>query len=234
MEHIGSRIKAFREELGLTQTDLFRSTGIKQTTLSSIETGTEPKAGVIGALLAAYPNLNPDWLLTGSGSMLRDGKGLTPVAKPEPAAVVHPIGNTVQYLPMASQPGADTMLVQALQSALDAATKRAEKAEQESDRWYWLYMQKIIPFLEPEPEQEDQHSDPEPEKSYDQLKKEYVDNCIAAGINPDTGKKWSGFNRSNDGNVAVLRDEATVLDFPTGRRVEDLVIGVDYSDSDAA
>lgn len=86
MDHIGSRIKAFREELGLTQADLYRATGIKQTTLSSIETGTEPKAGVIGALLATYPNLNPDWLLTGSGSMLRDGQSLAPA--PKPAAVV--------------------------------------------------------------------------------------------------------------------------------------------------
>lgn len=85
-DHIGARIKAFREYFMLTQADLFRVAGIKQTTLSSIESGTEPKAGVISALLIAYPNINPEWLLTGSGTMLRDGQSLAPVAKAGPAA----------------------------------------------------------------------------------------------------------------------------------------------------
>lgn len=82
MEHIGSRIRVFREEMGLTQIDLFRSTGIKQTTLSSIESGTEPKAGIVGAMLAAYPTLSPDWLLTGNGPMLRDERVETPLELP--------------------------------------------------------------------------------------------------------------------------------------------------------
>jgi transcriptional regulator with XRE-family HTH domain len=104
MEHIGSRIKAFREASGLTQTDLFRSTGIKQTTLSSVESGTEPKAGIIGAMLAAYPTLNPDWLLTGHGPMLRDGKALTAA---EPAASyaspARPAERPLQIVPEAGE-----------------------------------------------------------------------------------------------------------------------------------
>ncbi|KAA9333364.1 helix-turn-helix domain-containing protein [Hymenobacter busanensis] len=83
MEHIGSRIKRFREEMGLTQTDLFKRTGIKQTTLSSIESGTEPKAGVIAAMLGSYPTLNPDWLLTGNGAMLRGSAPAAPYPTPE-------------------------------------------------------------------------------------------------------------------------------------------------------
>lgn len=92
MEHIGIRIKQFREAHRLTQADVFRDTGgppdgVKQTTLSSIESGTEPKYGVVAALLRAYPDLSPEWLLNGVGSMLRGNRTLTPVvAEPQRAA----------------------------------------------------------------------------------------------------------------------------------------------------
>ncbi|MCC2547677.1 helix-turn-helix domain-containing protein [Hymenobacter sp. BT175] len=79
METIGSRISAFREALNLKQADIFRAAGIKQQTLSSIESGTEPKSGVIAALLAAYPQISPDWLLTGKGEMLREGAAKEPM-----------------------------------------------------------------------------------------------------------------------------------------------------------
>ncbi|NVO32933.1 helix-turn-helix domain-containing protein [Hymenobacter lapidiphilus] len=100
MDTIGSRIAAFREARQLKQVDVFRATGIKQQTLSSVESGTEPKSGIVAALLAAYPDLSPDWLLTGSGPMLRDGRALSPTAAPptSPASPARPA-------PLQTQPG---------------------------------------------------------------------------------------------------------------------------------
>lgn len=91
MEHIGARIRRFREELGLTQADVYRDTSrigtpVKQTTLSSIESGTEPKAGVVGAICNAYLNLDVKWLLTGEGDMLAAKPVVLP-ADPAPAQV---------------------------------------------------------------------------------------------------------------------------------------------------
>jgi transcriptional regulator with XRE-family HTH domain len=71
METIGKRISIFREKMGITQADVYRSTRIKQQTLSSIESGTEPKSGVVATLLFTYPDLSPDWLLLGRGEMRR-------------------------------------------------------------------------------------------------------------------------------------------------------------------
>ncbi|RPD50015.1 XRE family transcriptional regulator [Hymenobacter sediminis] len=135
MDHIGSRIKALREELGLTQADLFRSTGIKQTTLSSIESGTEPKAGIVSSLLAAYPQVNPEWLLLGSGPMLRNGRSLVPVEASAPKEMKQ------EQAPYLSHTTLTPEQIGQLLIKVAALEARAEAAEREAAR-YWSVVER--------------------------------------------------------------------------------------------
>ncbi|MDB5235440.1 MAG: helix-turn-helix protein [Hymenobacter sp.] len=85
MDNVGARIKAFRESHGLTQKDIFQATKgeIKQTSLSAIENNqAKPGFDTLSALLDAYPTLSSDWLLRGTGPMLKDGQ-LPPVVPSE-------------------------------------------------------------------------------------------------------------------------------------------------------
>lgn len=79
----GKRIQIFRESKGYKRASAFAEVaGLKPATLSSIETDrTAPSFDTLGALMSAFPDLNPDWLLTGTGSMLRDGRSLAPLPK---------------------------------------------------------------------------------------------------------------------------------------------------------
>lgn len=81
----GKRLQEWREFKGLSLTEVFRLTGIKVTTLSTVEQpgGTNPSYDTLSKLLTAFPDLNPDWLLLGAGPMLRDGKALTSAPRAE-------------------------------------------------------------------------------------------------------------------------------------------------------
>ncbi len=78
----GQRLQEWREYKGLTLSQASRATGIKVTTLSTAEQpgASNPSFDTLSKMLAAFPDLNPDWLLTGSGPLLRDGRALAPVA----------------------------------------------------------------------------------------------------------------------------------------------------------
>lgn len=75
----GQRLRQWRDYKGLKLADVSRDTGIKTTTLSTTEQpgASNPSYDTISKVLAAYPDLNPDWLLLGTGSMLRDGRALS-------------------------------------------------------------------------------------------------------------------------------------------------------------
>ena len=84
----GKRLQQWREFKGISLTEMFRATGVKVTTLSTAESagGSNPSYDTITKVLAAYPDLSPDWLLMGAGAMLRDGRVLAPAPRAaEPA-----------------------------------------------------------------------------------------------------------------------------------------------------
>jgi len=80
----GKRIQLFREYKGYKRAAAFaEASGLKAATLSSIETDrTAPSFESISAIIKAFPDLNLDWLLTGTGEMLRGGRTLTPMPHP--------------------------------------------------------------------------------------------------------------------------------------------------------
>lgn len=66
MDTIGQRVKARRLELGLTQVQLARKAGMKQSTLSDLERGrNDSTMELIG--LASALSCRPEWLRTGRG-----------------------------------------------------------------------------------------------------------------------------------------------------------------------
>ncbi len=61
-EQFPSRLKKARENIGFTQREVSRETGIPQSTLANYEVGrTEPDIETIG-LLAEFYNVSTDWL----------------------------------------------------------------------------------------------------------------------------------------------------------------------------
>lgn len=68
---INQRLKGFIEKTGLSVNAFSNEIGIAQGTLASmLNRGTEPSAKTINAVIATFPNLNKDWLLTGTGPMI--------------------------------------------------------------------------------------------------------------------------------------------------------------------
>ena len=66
--NIGNRVKARRKELGLTQVDLARISGITQSSLSNIETGeTKSLRGMTLIGLARALRTTTRWIMTGKG-----------------------------------------------------------------------------------------------------------------------------------------------------------------------
>lgn len=93
MKHtFASRVLELRKLKGLSQQAFAERCGLEQGNISQMEKGTEPKQSNVTKLIAGFPDLSPDWLLLGTGPMLRDGRALTPLPpgpagdEPPPAA----------------------------------------------------------------------------------------------------------------------------------------------------
>ena len=67
------RLKQLRLALHLSQENLGTALGITRSGVSSIESGSRKLSEKhIKLLLAAYPNINENWLRTGEGNMFQD------------------------------------------------------------------------------------------------------------------------------------------------------------------
>lgn len=77
----GKRILIWREYKGLTPAQMIKATGIKRSTLDSVEdpNGSKPSHDTLMKVAAAFPDLNARWLLTGEGEMT-NGQRLMPLA----------------------------------------------------------------------------------------------------------------------------------------------------------
>lgn len=74
-ESINNRIKQIVDQSGKSVRAYAEFAGIAQTTLNDCIKGTtEPKFGLIDRIMTAEPNINPDWLLTGNGSIYRSNE----------------------------------------------------------------------------------------------------------------------------------------------------------------
>lgn len=69
MDNIGSRIKAARKALGLTQADFGNKLGLKPNTITSYETGNRTPADAIIISICKEYKVSREWLKTGNGEM---------------------------------------------------------------------------------------------------------------------------------------------------------------------
>lgn len=69
MNLLGRRIRQARKELGLTQVELAKLVGIKQASISELETGeTVAPSGQTLIAMAHHLNISATWLMTGKGN----------------------------------------------------------------------------------------------------------------------------------------------------------------------
>lgn len=71
---IGNRIKEVRTRLGLTQMQLAKNAGVKQSTIADLERGHTNRSPSITQIAMAL-GVNPDWLVTGKGAADRGSLG---------------------------------------------------------------------------------------------------------------------------------------------------------------
>jgi len=134
----GKRIQMFREYKGYKKASAFAEVaGLKPATLSSIETDrTAPSFDSIASISAAFPDLSLDWLMLGTGSMLRGGKELTPLEAPARTAApttTVPIGNESELLKEVRQSRDKAY------ELLDQKQQEIDRAWGEADRYRDLY-----------------------------------------------------------------------------------------------
>jgi transcriptional regulator with XRE-family HTH domain len=72
MGTIGSRLKEFREHLNLSQEDFADKCGVTQGNITQWETNTVKPARKLSLIINAYPELNIDWLMNGTGQMIKN------------------------------------------------------------------------------------------------------------------------------------------------------------------
>lgn len=91
------RLKRIIDKSNLSVNAFAKRVDVPQTTLSNmIKRGTEPSTKTLNAVLSAFPEVNPDWLLTGSGEMYLSNKLSTTENKD---------ARLVPLLPVAAQGG---------------------------------------------------------------------------------------------------------------------------------
>lgn len=73
---VNQRVKILLKRLGLTQKQFSEKVGVNQELVSRTINGkTTPNFAFIEQLYLAFPDINPDWLLTGKGDIWKDPSG---------------------------------------------------------------------------------------------------------------------------------------------------------------
>jgi hypothetical protein len=72
------RILQYLDCKGIDKRGFFTQTGIKRGLLDADKLQSSVSDISIAKILATFPDINPDWLLTGQGSMLRETHLITP------------------------------------------------------------------------------------------------------------------------------------------------------------
>lgn len=74
MNKIKLRILEIAEYLGIPKSRFIEDLGMNYSNFKSINLNSSINADYVANILSKYPQINPDWLLTGKGPMIRMGK----------------------------------------------------------------------------------------------------------------------------------------------------------------
>ena len=96
------RILQYIDFKGIGRTEFYKKTGLKRGILDSDKLKTAISDKFLANIIATYPEINPEWLLTGKGEMLRGG---SVPDRPEPVPAVQQDG-TGDAVPLVEWPAA--------------------------------------------------------------------------------------------------------------------------------
>jgi len=129
---VGGRIRSIREKLGLTQPVFAKSLGVGHSWLSELENGKYKPSDVWLVAIEYRYNINPQWILTGEGSMylefqaVREGRA----GYPEDESVEHLLDMT-RYVLNAGHPEITLALEQDIIAFHGAVLKDQRVREQQ-------------------------------------------------------------------------------------------------------
>jgi len=125
---INKRIELIIKYLGMNNNSFSKKINVNPTVIHNIIKGrNKPSYDILTAILSTFDNINPTWLLTGEGEMLRENVGGTPPPRrpPEvPAQELEALRREVQLLrklvdTLEATVAAKDIIIGQLQRALD-------------------------------------------------------------------------------------------------------------------
>lgn len=84
----GKRLSELRKAKGLSVEEFAAKLGVKPSAVYGLQSdANKPSFDTLASIVHHFPDVSMDWLLTGAGPMLRDGRVLTPTVAAAPAEV---------------------------------------------------------------------------------------------------------------------------------------------------
>lgn len=90
LPNIKDRVLYLAENKEISKQDFFRKTGLKYSNFTGKSKESDLTSKSVAEILLKYPDVSPEWLLTGNGEMLRS-EGVTEVIKTPPVEIIAPI-----------------------------------------------------------------------------------------------------------------------------------------------
>ena len=73
MSNIKERVVRIAEHNGISKTDFFKDLGLSYANFKGAQKMTALNSDAVASILSKYPDVEPEWLVTGNGSMFRQG-----------------------------------------------------------------------------------------------------------------------------------------------------------------
>ncbi|MFC2532411.1 MAG: helix-turn-helix transcriptional regulator, partial [Capnocytophaga ochracea] len=90
LPNIKDRVLYLAENKEISKQDFFRKTGLKYSNFTGKSKESDLTSKSVAEILLKYPDVSPEWLLTGNGEMLRS-EGVREVIKTPPVEIIAPI-----------------------------------------------------------------------------------------------------------------------------------------------
>src|SRR5690606_21924436 len=72
MTNIKERVLLISESKGIHKTEFFRVLGLSYANFKGVQKNSALGSDAISTILSNYPDISPEWLITGAGEMLRE------------------------------------------------------------------------------------------------------------------------------------------------------------------
>lgn len=73
MSNIKERVLRIAESKNIRKTDFFKDLGLSYANFKGVQKTTALNSDAVVTILARYPDIEPEWLITGQGEMFRQG-----------------------------------------------------------------------------------------------------------------------------------------------------------------